>query len=91
MVLLKSPGSLPDKGRLSSGREENDWMKKKRLYKIFPLLAAMALGLSLLTGCAGKSTEAVQAQEDAETIQVYLWTNSLYESTPPMCNRSCRM
>ena len=65
MVLLKSPGSLPDKGRLSSGREENDWMKKKRLYKVFALLAAMVLSLSLLTGCAGKSTEAVQAQEDA--------------------------
>mgnify|MGYP000854943174 CR=1 FL=1 len=83
MVLLKSPGSLPDKGRLPSGREGNDWMKKKRLYKIFSLLAAMVLGLSLLTGCAGKSTEAVQAQEDAETIQVYLWTNSLYEKYAP--------
>ena len=83
MVLLKSPGSLPDKGRLSSGREENDWMKKKRLYKVFSLLAAMVLSLSLLTGCAGKSTEAVQAQEDAETIQVYLWTNNLYEKYAP--------
>ena len=83
MVLLKSPGSLPDKGRLSSGREENDWMKKKRLYKVFALLAAMVLSLSLLTGCAGKSTEAVQAQEDAETIQVYLWTNNLYEKYAP--------
>ena len=83
MVLLKSPGSLPDKGRLSSGHEENDGMKKKRLYKIFSLLAAMVLGLSLLTGCAGKSTEAVQAKENAETIQVYLWTNALYEKYAP--------
>ena len=58
-------------------------MKKKRLYKVFALLAAMALSLSLLTGCAGKSTEAVQAQEDAETIQVYLWTNNLYEKYAP--------
>ena len=58
-------------------------MKKKRLYKIFSLLAAMVLGLSLLTGCAGKSTEAVQAKEDAETIQVYLWTNALYEKYAP--------
>ena len=83
MVLLKSPGSLPDKGRLSSGREENNWMKKKRLYKVFALLAAMVLSLSLLAGCAGKSTKAVQAQEDAETIQVYLWTNNLYEKYAP--------
>lgn len=58
-------------------------MKKKRLYKVFALLAAMVLGVSLLSGCAGKSTEAVQAQEDAETIQVYLWTNALYEKYAP--------
>ena len=58
-------------------------MEKKRLYKAFAMLAAMVLSLSLLTGCAGKSTEAVQAQEDAETIQVYLWTNSLYEKYAP--------
>ena len=58
-------------------------MKKKPLHRISSLLAATVLGLSLLTGCAGKSTEAVQAQEDADTIQVYLWTNSLYEKYAP--------
>ena len=58
-------------------------MKKKPLRKISSLLAAMVLGVSLLTGCAGKSAEAVQAEEDAETIQVYLWTNSLYEKYAP--------
>lgn len=58
-------------------------MKKKPLHRIFSLLAATVLGLFLLTGCAGKSTEAVQAQEDADTIQVYLWTNSLYEKYAP--------
>ena len=58
-------------------------MKKKPLHKITSLLAAMVLSVSLLTGCAGKSAEAVQAEEDAETIQVYLWTNSLYEKYAP--------
>ena len=58
-------------------------MKKKLLHRISSLLAATVLGLFLLTGCAGKSTEAVQAQEDADTIQVYLWTNSLYEKYAP--------
>ena len=58
-------------------------MKKKPLHRISSLLAATVLGLFLLTGCAGKSTEAVQAQEDADTIQVYLWTNSLYEKYAP--------
>ena len=58
-------------------------MKKKRLYKVFALLAAMVLGVSLLSGCAGKRIELLQAQEDAETIQVYLWTTSLYEKYAP--------
>ena len=58
-------------------------MKKKPLHRISSLLAATVLGLFLLTGCAGKSTEAVQAQEDADTIQDYLWTNSLYEKYAP--------
>ena len=58
-------------------------MKKKPLHRISSLLAATVPGLFLLTGCAGKSTEAVQAQEDADTIQVYLWTNSLYEKYAP--------
>ena len=58
-------------------------MKKKRLYKVFALLAAMALGVSLLSGCAGKSTKSLQEQEDAETIQVYLWTAKLYEKYAP--------
>ena len=58
-------------------------MKKKRLYRGFALLAAMALGVSLLSGCAGRSTESLQKREDAETIQVYLWTATLYEKYAP--------
>jgi len=58
-------------------------MKKKRLYRVFALLAAMALGVSLLSGCAGKRIESLQEREDAETIQVYLWTAKLYEKYAP--------
>ena len=43
----------------------------------------MVLGVSLLSGCAGKRIELLQAQEDAETIQVYLWTTNLYEKYAP--------
>ena len=43
----------------------------------------MALGVSLLSGCAGRSTESLQKREDAETIQVYLWTAKLYEKYAP--------
>ena len=56
---------------------------KKTLHRLISALAALAIGLSLLTGCGGKSAEQVQQQEDAQTIQVYLWSNSLYEIYAP--------
>ena len=56
---------------------------KRTLRRLISVLAVLALGLSLLTGCGAKSPEQVQEQEDAQTIQVYLWSNSLYESYAP--------
>ena len=56
---------------------------KKTLHRLISVLAVLALGLSLLTGCGTKSAEEVEKQEDAQTIQVYLWTNSLYETYAP--------
>lgn len=47
------------------------------------MLLALVVGLSLLTGCGTKSAEEVEKQEDARTIQVYLWTNALYETYAP--------
>lgn len=58
-------------------------MKKKQLCIAFALLAAMVLGVSLLSGCAEKGTKSQEAQENKETIQVYLWTTSLYEKYAP--------
>ena len=58
----------------------NRLIKKKTLRSLFSLLVALVLGVSLLTGCIGKGEERTEAQEDAETIQVYLWSNSLYET-----------
>lgn len=37
----------------------------------------------MLTGCGTKAAENVEKQEDAQTIQVYLWTNNLYETYAP--------
>jgi len=37
----------------------------------------------VLTGCGTKTAENVEKQEDAQTIQVYLWTNNLYETYAP--------
>ena len=56
---------------------------KRTLRRLISVLAVLALGLSLLTGCGTKSPEQVQEQEDAQTIQVYLWSNSLYEIYAP--------
>ena len=58
-------------------------MNKRTLRRLISVLAVLALGLSLLTGCGTKSPEEVEKQEGAQTIQVYLWSNSLYEIYAP--------
>jgi len=58
-------------------------MHKKTLRSLISVLLALVVGLSLLTGCDTKSAEEVEKQEDARTIQVYLWSNSLYEIYAP--------
>ena len=58
-------------------------MKTKTLRRLFSMLAALVMGLSLLTGCSEKNVERTQEQEDAQTIQVYLWSTSLYENYAP--------
>ena len=58
-------------------------MYKRTLRRLISVLAALAMGLSLLTGCGAKNAEQVQEQEDAQTIQVYLWSTTLYETYAP--------
>ena len=58
-------------------------MNKRTRHRLVSVLAALVVGLSLLTGCGAKSPEEVEKQEDARTIQVYLWTNSLYGTYAP--------
>ncbi len=58
-------------------------MKTKTLCRLVSVLAALAMGLSLLAGCGTKSTEQLEKQEDTQTIQVYLWSTSLYEIYAP--------
>ena len=58
-------------------------MNKRTRHRLVSALLALVVGLSLLTGCGTKSPEEVEKQEDAQTIQVYLWTNSLYETYAP--------
>ena len=69
--------------QLPKSCEGNDLMNKRTLHRLLSAFAALAIGLSVLTGCGTKTAENVEKQEDAQTIQVYLWTNNLYETYAP--------
>ena len=58
-------------------------MNKRTLHRLFYALMALVMAVSLLTGCGTKTAENVEKQEDAQTIQVYLWSTSLYETYAP--------
>ena len=58
-------------------------MKKKRWSRLLALLLVLGLSVSLLAGCGAESAEAAASKEDAETIQVYLWTTNLYDTYAP--------
>lgn len=53
---------------------------KKRKRGLSVLLAVLIAAVCLLTGCGAQTSE---AQENAETIQVYLWNTTLYEKYAP--------
>lgn len=54
------------------------FMRKKKMRRGLSLvLAVLIAGVCLLSGCGAKKRA---AQEDAETIQVYLWNTTLYEN-----------
>lgn len=56
-------------------------MKKKKMRRGLSLvLAVLIAGVCLLSGCGAQRNK---AQEDAETIQVYLWNTTLYENYAP--------
>ena len=69
--------------QLPKSCEGNDLMNKRTLHRLISVFAALVIGLSVLTGCGTKTAENVEKQEDAQTIQVYLWTNNLYETYAP--------
>ena len=69
--------------QLPKSCEENDLMNKRTLRRLFSVLMALVMAVSLLTGCGTKTAENVEKQEDAQTIQVYLWSTSLYETYAP--------
>lgn len=69
--------------QLPKSCEGNDLMNKRTLHRLFYALMALVMAVSLLTGCGTKTAKNVEKQEDAQTIQVYLWSTSLYETYAP--------
>ena len=69
--------------QLPKSCEENDLMNKRTFHRLISAFAALVMGLSVLTGCGTKTAKNVEKQEDAQTIQVYLWSTSLYETYAP--------
>lgn len=58
-------------------------MKKKPWKRMGITLLLSALGAFLMTGCGKPDTAKQQAQEEAETIRVYLWTTNLLDEYAP--------
>lgn len=58
-------------------------MKKKPWKRMGITLLFSALSAFLMTGCGKPDTAKQQAQEEAETIRVYLWTTNLLDEYAP--------
>lgn len=54
---------------LSKKCEEKDRMKTKTLRRLFSMLAALVMGLSLLTGCSEKNAERTQGEERKNNLK----------------------
>ena len=74
---------LPQSGSCPRVVRRTNLTNKRTRHRLISALLALVVGLSLLTGCGAKSPEEVEKQEDAQTIQVYLWSTSLYGTYAP--------
>ena len=83
MYKQQAIAALPQSGSCPRVVRRTILTNKRTLHRLVSVLAALVMAVSLLTGCGAKSPEEVEKQEDAQTIQVYLWTNSLYETYAP--------
>ena len=83
MYKQQAIAALPQSGSCPRVVRRTILTNKRTLRRLVSALLALVVGISLLTGCGTKSPEQVEKQEDARTIQVYLWTNNLYETYAP--------
>lgn len=83
MYKQQAIAALPQSGSCPRVVRKTILTNKRTLHRLVSMLAALVMAVCLLTGCGTKSPEEVEKQEDAQTIQVYLWSNSLYETYAP--------
>ena len=83
MYKQQAIAALPQSGSCPRVVRKTILTNKRTLHRLVSALLTLVVGISLLTGCGTKSPEQVEKQEDAQTIQVYLWTNNLYETYAP--------
>ena len=83
MYKQQAIAALPQSGSCPRVVRRTILTNKRTLHRLVSALLALVVGIFLLTGCGTKSPEQVEKQEDAQTIQVYLWTNNLYETYAP--------
>ena len=77
--------------QLPKSCEENNLMNKRTLHRLFSVLMALVMAVSLLTGCGTKTAENVEKQEDAQTIQVICGVPACTKPMRPISSPSCRM
>ena len=73
--MISKPKQPTAKRWLPKKCEEKDRMKTKTLRRLFSMLAALVMGLSLLTGCSEKNAERTQAgapQIHLNSLSVFL-------------------
>lgn len=83
MYKQQAIAALPQSGSCPRVVRRTILTNKRTLHRLVSVLAALVMAVSLLTGCGAKSPEEVEKQEDAQTIQVYLWSTSLYGTYAP--------
>ena len=83
MYQQQAIAALPQSGSCPRVVRKTILTNKRTLHRLVSMLAALVMAVSLLTGCGAKSPEEVEKQEDAQTIQVYLWSTSLYGTYAP--------
>ena len=86
-----SHSSFAAKRRLPKSCEENDLMHKSTLRRLISVLAALAMGLFLLTGCGAKTQNRYRSRKMPRPFRCICGAPACTRPMPPMFSPNCRM